>query len=179
MMTRIKSSFAIATISMLLAVSAAFAAEKTAGERVDDSWIHTKVKSALVGEGSRNINVEVHEGVVQLAGFIRSDEARDAAISEAGAVNGVKRVSNQLVVQPRSRTPGRMLDDGVIAGRVKGILADDDGTSSIEINVEVNHGVVLLSGFVDSAEERAAAERLARGAKGAEKVINGIDVAGS
>ncbi|NNL94385.1 MAG: BON domain-containing protein [Xanthomonadales bacterium] len=175
-MNRILNAVAL---SLILAGSSALAAEKSAGDRVDDSWIHTKVKSALVGEGSRKINVEVHEGVVQLAGFIKSDEARDAAISEAGAVKGVVRVSNQLVVQPKSRTPGRLLDDGVVAGRVKGILADDDSTSSIEINVEVNRGVVLLSGFVDTAEERAAAERLAKGAKGAESVINGIDVAGS
>lgn len=166
-------------LSLLLAATSGFAAEKSAGERVDDSWIHTKVKSALVGEGARKINVEVHNGVVQLAGFVKSDKARDAAINEAGAVTGVKRVSNQLIVEPKTRTPGRTLDDGVLAGRVKGILADDDSTSSIEINVEVNHGVVLLSGFVDTAEERAAAERLARGAKGAESVINGIDVAGS
>ena len=178
-MTRMISRLAMTTISLALSAATVFAADKTAGERVDDSWLHTKVKSALVGEGSRNINVEVHEGVVQLAGFIKSDEARDAAISEAGAVKGVVRISNQLVVQPKSRTPGRVLDDGVIAGRVKGILADDDSTSSIEINVEVNHGVVLISGFVDSAAERSAAERLAKGAKGVEGVINGIEVAGS
>jgi hyperosmotically inducible protein len=174
-----KSILNIVALALVMAVSGAIAAEKSAGERVDDSWIHTKVKSALVGEGSRKINVEVHEGVVQLAGFIKSDEARDAAISEAGSVKGVKRVSNQLVVQPKTRSPGRTLDDGVVAGRVKGILADDDGTSSIEINVEVNHGVVLLSGFVDTHEERTAAERLAKGAKGVESVINGIDVVGS
>ena len=163
-------------IAAMMLSHASLAADKTAGEHVDDSWIHTKVKSALVGEGASGINVEVHEGVVQLAGFVKSDEARDRAIQEAGAVKGVRRISNQLVVESRTRTPGRALDDGVVAARVKKQIAEDKSTSSIEINVEVRHGVVLLSGFVDSEMEREAALRIARNARGVENVIDGMDI---
>jgi len=166
----------IIPIALLLVVSASLAAEKTAGNRIDDSWIHTKVKSALIGEGASTINIEVHKGVVQLAGFVKSEEARDRAINDAGAVTGVVRVSNALIVQRNTRTPGRLLDDGVIAGKVKAGLAESKQTSSIEVNVEVRHGVVLLSGFVNTDAERDAAGKVASGVSGVTEVMNRIEV---
>ncbi|MDX1460037.1 MAG: BON domain-containing protein [Xanthomonadales bacterium] len=169
------NKFHVFLASMAIAGSA-LATDKTAGEHIDDSWIHTKVKSALVGEGASTINIEVHNGVVQLAGFVKSDLARDAAVQEAGAVKGVKRISNKLVVESKSRTPGRALDDGVVAARVKKRIAEDERTSSIEINVEVRHGIVLLSGFVDSEMERDAALVIARNVVGEDNVIDGMDI---
>ena len=165
----------IAFLSVLLATAGCVMTQKTAGEKVDDSWIHTKVKSALVGEGSSNINVEVYQGKVQLAGFVDSDHVRESAEKKAAAVKGVRDVSNQLVVQTSARSPGRGLDDGVVAGRVKTALASHAETNAIDVNVEVRHGVVLLSGFVNTRAERDAAARIASTALGVVKVINGID----
>lgn len=162
----------------LIAVSTApSAAEKTAGEVVDDSWLHSKVKTELLGHGSSNINIEVYQGVVQLAGFVDSEEERNNAEKRAAAVQGVKRVSNQLVVQPASRSAGRALDDGVIATKVKSSLAENETTSAFRINVEVRSGEVLISGFVTSEAEREAAAQVAASVSGVTKVINGIDIA--
>jgi osmotically-inducible protein OsmY len=165
----------IAFLSVLLATAGCVMNQKSAGEKVDDAWIHTKVKSALVGEGSSNINVEVYQGKVQLAGFVGSDQGRDTAEKKAAAIKGVRDVSNQLVVQTEVRSPGRRLDDGVVAGRVKTALASHAETNAIDVNVEVRHGVVLLSGFVNTRAERDAAARIASTALGVVKVINGID----
>lgn len=166
----------IMSIALLFAASACTAADKTAGNRVDDGWIHTKVKSALVGSGAATINVEVHKGVVQLAGFVDSQTARETAGKTAAAVQGVTDVSNQLVVQTSTRTPGRTLDDGVVAGKVKTRLADSGRTSAIEVNVDVRHGVVLLSGFVNTDAERDAAAEVAGSVDGVIDIVNGIDV---
>lgn len=163
-------------VFVVLIVTACAAGGKTAGESVDDSWIHTKVKSELVGQGTSNINVEVHQGVVQLAGFVDSTYRRETAEKLAASVKGVRKVSNQLVVQTSNRTAGRALDDGVVAGKVKARLTDNKNTSGININVEVRHGVVLLSGFVSSDTERSEAIKVAAGVDGVIDVINGMDV---
>lgn len=157
-------------------IAAGCATNKTAGENVDDTWIHTKVKSELVGHGSSNINIEVHKGVVQLAGFVDSTHDRETAEKVAASVVGVQRVSNQLLVQSSARTTGRTLDDGIVAGKVKAGLTENRMTDSSRINVEVRHGVVLLSGFVDSDDERKTAIKVAAGVDGVIDVINGMDV---
>jgi osmotically-inducible protein OsmY len=167
----------LVSLTLLLMSAAAAAGAKTAGDRVDDSWIHTKVKSALVGLGTSNINVEVHHGLVQLAGFANSDEDRETAEKSALAVKGVRDVSNQIVVQTSTRSAGQTLDDGVVAGKVKTELADHETTSAFRINVEVRHGVVLLSGFVGTNAERNEALKVAAGVDGVIDVINGMDLA--
>lgn len=167
----------VLTLTFLLISLTLDAAEKTAGEHVDDSWLHTKVKSELVGHGTSNINVEVYQGVVQLAGFVDSEARRENAAKVASGVTGVKKVSNQLVVQGETRSAGRSLDDSVIAGKVKSSLADDKRTSGFRINVEVRFGEVLISGFVTSEAERDAAAEVTRLVGGVTKVYNGIDIA--
>lgn len=171
MNTLIKIGF----LSLLLA-AVGCATGKTAGESVDDSWIHAKVKSELVGLGTKNINIEVHRGIVQLAGFVDSTYQRESAEKVAASVKGVRDVSNQLVVQTSIRSAGRTLDDGVVAGKVKTKLAENVKTSGLRINVEVRHGVVLLSGFVVSEEERKEALTVAAAVDGVIDVINGLDV---
>jgi osmotically-inducible protein OsmY len=171
-----KRLFKILGVACLAAAPAVFAGGKSAGDRVDDSWIHTKVKSELVGQGTSNINIEVYHGIVQLAGFVESDARRESADRIAASVKGVQRVSNKLVVQTSLRTAGRTLDDGVVAGKVKAKIADNENTSALRINVEARQGVVLLSGFVSSDEERDEALKLAASIEGVIDVINGMDV---
>lgn len=163
-------------VLVALLASACTQPPKTAGEHIDDSWIHTKVKSSLVGYGGGNINVEVYQGVVLLAGFVRSRDELEQAVRQARSVRGVVAVKNHLVVQATQRTPGQLLDDGVTAGKVKAALADNRQTRALEINVEVRRGVVLLSGFVENHGLRVVAEDVARDQPGVEDVINGLEV---
>ncbi len=160
----------------LLVFAAPALAQKSAGESVDDTWIHTKVKGALVGYGTSDINIEVYHGVVQLAGFVKSETESKAAEDQAFGVEGVVEVSNRLVVQTAKRSAGQLLDDGIIAGRVKSALAGDDRTSGFDINVEVRNAVVLISGFVSDYGEGTIAEEVARAQDGVEDVINGTDI---
>lgn len=165
----------IVIASLALGLSTAHA-DKTAGESVDDTWLHTKVKTALVGHGSGNINIEIYRGEVQLAGFMTSETAKKAAIDQARNVSGVKKVLDQLYVVEDSRSAGETLDDGTTTTKVKASLADNDLGRSFEVNVEVNRGNVLLSGFVATADERDAAVKLVEGVSGVTKVINGINI---
>jgi hyperosmotically inducible protein len=50
---------------------------------------------------SLQINVETHDGVTQLAGFVASEAMKDKAGRITAGIDGVKRVDNVLVVRPR------------------------------------------------------------------------------
>ena len=74
------------------------------------------------------------------------------------------------------RTAGENLDDTNITAAVKGRLAQDKLSTLTRIDVDTNDGVVSLNGTVESAEQRARAEQLARGAGGVKRVINNLQV---
>ena len=69
---------------------------------VDDSAITTKVKAALAGDPrtkAHQINIETHEGNVQLSGFVDNAEAKTTAEQLARAVDNVRSVDNELDVK--------------------------------------------------------------------------------
>jgi hypothetical protein len=72
------------------------------GEYVDDSVITTKVKSLLAEDAffkSFEIGVETRKGIVQLSGFVGSQEAINKAGQIAKSVKGVTSVRNDLIVK--------------------------------------------------------------------------------
>ncbi|MGD0918225.1 MAG: BON domain-containing protein [Thermodesulfobacteriota bacterium] len=90
---------------MLIATFAACAStpkHESTGEYVDDSVITTKVKSLLANDDffkSFQISVETYKGIVQLSGFVDSQQAVDKAGEIVRSVQGVKSVKNNLVVK--------------------------------------------------------------------------------
>ncbi|MBX3599110.1 MAG: BON domain-containing protein [Rubrivivax sp.] len=76
------------------------------------------------------------------------------------------------------QTVGSYIDDTTLTTRVKARFAEDPQVSAMAISVETMKGVVQLSGFAKSAEERAAAERIAKGVPGVAAVRNDIMVSG-
>ena len=92
-------------ILALIATFAACAATRTqesTGEYVDDSVITTKVKSLLAEDDflkSFQIGVETFKGVVQLSGFVNSQEAVNKAVEITRSVKWVKDVKNDLIVK--------------------------------------------------------------------------------
>ena len=76
--------------------------QEGAGEYIDDSFITTKVKAAMVNEPSlkaTEINVETFKGIVQLSGFVSSQAAIDKAVLVTQGVKGVKSVKNDMRVK--------------------------------------------------------------------------------
>lgn len=74
-----------------------------AGDKIDDAAITAKVKTALMAEPglkSLDINVDTRDNVVTLAGTVGTQELKQRASHVAQSVNGVKSVSDQLVVKP-------------------------------------------------------------------------------
>jgi len=75
---------------------------ETVGDSIDDAWIHTKIRTRLLGEGEfpgTGINVDVNKNVVTLRGTVSSTEDKAKAEQIAKTTDGVKTVKNQLVVK--------------------------------------------------------------------------------
>ena len=72
-------------------------------------------------------------------------------------MNGVKSVQNDIAVHTANESTGEYIDDSVLTAKVKTALIESSDTKAHQINVETNHGVVQLSGFVDNAAAKSAA----------------------
>jgi len=70
----------------------------------------------------------------------------------------------------------RSVADSAITAIVKSKLAVDNETSSANINVDTEGGIVTLTGVVATQANKEQAERIARNTEGVTRVINNITV---
>ena len=103
-----KKSYIVIRLLVVLMMIAAFAAcastpkQEGTGEYIDDSVITAKIKTQLATDNflkSFQISVESRKGIVQLSGFVDSQNAVDKAGQIAHGVEGVKSVKNDLIVK--------------------------------------------------------------------------------
>jgi hyperosmotically inducible periplasmic protein len=74
------------------------------------------------------------------------------------------------------RTAGEVVDDVTLLGRVKTALIQSPDAKARDIDVEVRRGEVQLNGFVDSAETRSQAAKIASQVDGVQSVRNNLQV---
>jgi osmotically-inducible protein OsmY len=169
-----------ATASLMLIVGTAFAADKSAGQTVDDSALASKIKLALAEDKavpSRDINVDTNKGRVLLGGMLENDAEKKAALAIAAKeAGGSANVIDGLVVVAKDRSMGVTLDDTTIQTKLKAKLLDKLG-QGISINTEVRRGEALMSGFVNLDSTKTKAGEIAKGISGVKKVHNKLVVA--
>ena len=176
-----KSKLTLAALAFTLVAVLALGACSTTepmGQQVDDAALTSKVKAKLAADPDVNpfeIDVDTTDGVVSLRG--RVEEASDKTVAGrlARETQGVKRVNNRITVgmDPDDQAPGA---DAAIVAAVEGKLAADPDVSSANIDVDVQDGVVTLSGTVKSAANRAKAESVAKSVSGVKSVRNELKV---
>jgi hyperosmotically inducible protein len=175
-MTRI---VALSLLSLLFATPAAFA-ERTAGQNIDDATLATRTKGALIDADkvtAAHINVEVYKGAVQLGGFVESKAEHEAALAAARRIDAAAEVIDAMFILPGHRSIGETVDDAAVQAKLKLKLADLQGVGTAHrINTEVRQGHVLLSGFVNHADQRTKAGQIAAGIEGAKHVHNMLAV---
>jgi len=76
---------------------------RSTGELSDDAAVTAKVKSAIATDaGARTaaaVDVETYRGVVQLTGFVDSEDQATRAVSAAKKVQGVRSVKNDIRIK--------------------------------------------------------------------------------
>jgi len=77
---------------------------------------------------------------------------------------------------PQSASTGQFVDDSVITTKVKAAIFEEPSLKSFQISVETYKGVVQLSGFVDSVQNRNKAGDVAGRVAGVVSVKNDLTV---
>lgn len=69
---------------------------------------------------------------------------------------------------------GEYIDDAATTTKVKAAFVKDPLVKALDVNVDTFKGTVQLSGFVDSAEQKARAEEIAKTVQGVTAVKNNL-----
>ncbi|HEY3452415.1 MAG TPA: BON domain-containing protein [Myxococcales bacterium] len=99
--TQLRYLVVLSALAAFLACASSRTHEST-GEYVDDSVITSKIKALLAKDDflkSFQISVETYKGVVQLSGFVNSQQAKDRAAQISKGVEGVRSVEDNLIVK--------------------------------------------------------------------------------
>jgi len=174
--------YAVRTLAVLYLAAAGLQvqaeASRTVGEHVDDSTMATQAKYFLARDSSvpfGSINVEVHRGRVQLSGFIHKQAQKDAALAAIENVERVVSIEDALVLTEVPRSLGHFIDDQTIQAKLKVKIGEISGVdTAVAVVTHVRNGEVILAGFVDSADQRAAVVEAAGQIRGVERVYNRI-----
>jgi hyperosmotically inducible protein len=151
--------------------------ERGIGQAWDDAAVTTRVKNALGADPlvkARKIDVDTLEGIVILTGVVETEEEAERAVEIAQGIAGVKEVKNNL--QLGKKTWGQAFDDKVIGSKVKAKLIKEPGIRSLNIDVDVNKGVVTLTGVVGYQHQKDRVMEIARTTSGVIEVVDNIKV---
>jgi len=122
--------------------------------RSDGSILHDVEVALLRDPATKSyaIKAEVEDNVVTLTGTLGSWAQRNLAEKVVKGVRGVKEVKNKIDIDYKT-----IRTDPQIKKEVKNVLAWDTLVDDGRIDVDVNKGVVRLSGYVGSAAEKLQA----------------------
>lgn len=114
-MANFKSSILIGGISAALALTCLTGCEswghrndeRSEGRASDDNQITSKVKDELDREPIykfSNVDVRTFNGVVQLSGFVNTEDQKRKAADVASRASGVNQVINNIALKPETPT---------------------------------------------------------------------------
>jgi hyperosmotically inducible periplasmic protein len=143
---------------------------------VNDSWITTKAKIALLttdGFSVNGANVDTINGNVTIHGKVETTADRTRAEKTVREVKGVKTVNNLLQVVPSSVKDAVAANDSDVKGRVEVSLKADRKMDDVKV-ASVNNGTVLLSGKTANLTEKLRAIENAYSVNGVHRVATEI-----
>jgi osmotically-inducible protein OsmY len=147
-----------------------------------DAWMAFKIRSTLLVKANVSAidtKVDVKDGVVTLSGTTQNAAQKDLTEAYAKDIDGVKSVTNDLVVTPPpadQQTVSDTIDDASITSQVKYALLSHDSTSALKTHITTTEGVVAITGEADSDAEKSLVTKLAQDVRGTKSVTNDMTV---
>lgn len=173
-----KMALTVALVGTMV-VAGALVARADVSADVNDSWITTKAKIALLtteGFSVNGVNVDTMNGNVTIHGKVATSADRTKAEQTVRDVKGVKSVKNLLQVVPNGVKEAVAANDSDVKERVEASLKADVKMKDVNV-ASVNKGVVLLSGKTESLAENLRAIENAYSVKGVHRVASELQVA--
>ncbi len=155
--------------------------EKTTGQALDEATAGTAIKSKLFAVGGferfGEVDVEVADRLVLLAGRVPSEADKADAERIAWSVGKIEQVANELVVTDRDLA--RDAQDRLITERVRAHLIANRAVKGLNYNVQVFDGNVYLLGFAGSELELQTAAEATAKIGGVKRVVSYVKVRGA
>lgn len=160
--------------AMLMAANLAFSAGNALAIGIQDDMVQSPMSrefNKLDRNGDHKLsNTEVKSDSDFTQNFGRADTNHDETLS-------VEEYSSYKSAVQKARMED-FLDDSSITAKVKTELLKDNGIKGLSISVETYRGHVILSGFVDTADQARRAVQIASGIRGVSAVKNSLIVKG-
>jgi osmotically-inducible protein OsmY len=154
--------------------------KRSAGTTLDDQTLEYEVINSIYSHSSfssdDHVKVEVHQGIVLLAGETVSEENRTLATELAEAPKLTRRVVNDLTVGERAGFGGKS-NNLWMTSKVNSVLLKENllpGNDASRIKVVSSQHTVYLMGLFTHEEGDAIAE-VVRNIGGVEKVVKIFD----
>jgi hyperosmotically inducible protein len=100
---RLAGALGVMAVLTLGACASGGPTQRSTGEYTDDAATTAKVKTAIATDAGAKtaaaVNVETYRGVVQLTGFVDSEDQASRALSAAKKVQGVRSVRNDIRIK--------------------------------------------------------------------------------
>ena len=142
---------------------------------------HEEIKKDVVDQifwddsvDAADIQVEVLGGQVTLTGHVPNYAARADAALDAEAVPGVRGVDNRITVEIPAAPV--VPNDADIRASAQSVLRWRPGFDTAKIDVDVNEGILTLTGNVDAYWKRYDAEEAVANLSGVIDVVNELTV---
>jgi hyperosmotically inducible protein len=170
---------------------------------MSDSDLKNAIKTRLDSDpqlkaDDLGVSADADKNTATLSGTVESEALRTKAVEMARAAHSGLVVTDKIDVKPREierkdyteenarvarenaksrgETVGSSMDDAWIHTKVVTKLIGDSRTPERKINVDVVNNVVTLRGAVRTAEEKTAAEQVAKSVDGVKSVKNMLKI---
>jgi hyperosmotically inducible periplasmic protein len=108
------------------------------------------------------------EETFQKGGFAKADANHNGSLSQDEYATYKSAVQKKEV--------GRIASDSAITSKIKSKYLLEKGLKSFKVSVETKDGIVILSGFVNTQEQKTRAEQIAASVSGVKSVSSAIVV---
>ncbi len=200
------TSFIIMAFGLALSACVASDTSETASApktKLTDSEMENKIKVKLDSDAqlkaaNLSVSADADKNEASISGTVETQALRTRAVSLAKEAHSGLILTDKIVVKPRELTReeyteelareerekakgtgekiGASLDDAWIHKKIVAKLIGNSATPERMINVDVVNNVVTLRGTVENAEQKIAAERVARDTEGVKRIINQLKV---
>ena len=171
--------------------------------KLTDSELETKIKNSIntderIRAADLSVKADADDNEVTLSGELPTEALRVRAVALTKEAHPGVALTDRIVVKPaeltraeyteerareardRAKTSGdkigTTLDDAWIHTKIVTKLIGNTTTPERKINVDVVNNVVTLRGTVQTAEQKAEAERVAKDPEGVTRVVNQLKV---
>ena len=143
-----------------------------------DIGMNTELKSALFADRNfdySDIDLTVYEGRLLLTGTMRSEAGRQALITNAWTVEGLKQVIDEIKITERTSF-GQGFEDTRIDQTLRAKLVADTNVAGVDYKIAVSGATVYLLGATREQKQLERVLHHASTTAGVEKVVTYVEV---